>query len=112
MLNFHLIVINLGFPKAELSGLNNHVSKFSVTPIRIAQCYFKVERPMLNFRIPVWVNVWVNILVNILVNWVYANKTLNFSPILINLGFLKADLSGQTNNVSTFYLSPIRITQC
>ena len=94
--------------KAELSGLNNHVSKFSVTPIRIAQCYFKVEGPRVNFL----VNIWVNILVNILVNWVYANKTLNFSPILINLGFLKSDLSGLTNNVSRFYLSPIRITQC
>ena len=48
-LNFHLIVINLGFPKAELSGLNNHVSKFPVTPIGVAQCYFKVEGPRVNF---------------------------------------------------------------
>ena len=50
-LNFHPIVINLGFPRAELSGLNNHRSKFSVSPIWVAQCYFKVEGPRIIFLV-------------------------------------------------------------
>ena len=40
-----------------------------------------------------------------------ATKKLNFCLILINLGFLKAEFTDQTSNVSKFYLSPIQFTQ-
>ena len=40
-----------------------------------------------------------------------ANKTLNFCPIFKEMGFLKAELSGQIGNMSKFYLTPIWIIQ-
>ena len=40
-----------------------------------------------------------------------VDKTLNFSPIFINFAFLSAELSGQTVNMSTFYMTLIWTTQ-
>ena len=44
-------------------------------------------------------------------NRFFANKTLDFCPIFINLGLLKAELSDKTGNMFRFYLSFIRIAQ-
>ena len=41
----------------------------------------------------------------------FANKTLNFCPIFIILGSLKAELSEKSGNMSKFCLSPIRAAQ-
>ena len=46
-----------------------------------------------------------------IVKWFFANKTLNFCPIFINLGSLKAELSVEFGNMYRFYLSPIRNAQ-
>ena len=94
-LNFSPIYLILGSLKAEVSELNTHMCKSCVSPIWVAKCLFKVERPMINFQESFFI-------------WFLANKTINFSPIYIILGSLKAELSELNNHMCKSCVSPIR----